>query len=282
MSKSETTSKEPLQCYLNEIAKIPLLTVIEERGLGARIKAGEEQAIQTLVASNLRFVVKVAKKYRRFGVPFLDLINEGNLGLIQAARRFDPDREIRFISYAVWWIRQAILSLLANMGHPIRLPVKINYALHKLRLAAISILEDTGEKPMLHDMAEKTGFSTEEITKLLSLNGSPLSLDQPSGDGDRTLESTLPNMNNETAEGLLLQEAFSDEIRSLLLELKDKERLVLSLRFGLIQEKCYTLKQIGEKIGVSRERVRQIQEKALEKLRRNRRAIGLIGSSFAA
>lgn len=280
-TKAKTSSAEPLQSYLNEIAAIPLLTIEEEKDLGYRARCGEEAAIQTLVASNLRFVVKVAKRYRAYGVPFLDLINEGNLGLMQAAKRFDPTRNIRFISYAVWWIRQSMLDLLSRMGHPVRLPVKIHNLLYKIGVTTSHLTSDGHEKPTLQAVADGIGFSLEDVTDVLKMNGEPLSLDQPLKDSEQTFQNILPEINGVKAYEGLMQEALQHDIKEMLSSLREKERQVLSLRFGLNQEKCHTLKVIGEMIGVSRERVRQIQEKALAKLRNNSKARTLFQDSFA-
>jgi RNA polymerase primary sigma factor len=277
----EDNTKQTLQSYLNEISMIPLLTVPEERALGYRAQAGDEEAVQKLVESNLRFVVKVAKKYRRYGVPFLDLINEGNLGLIEAARRFDPERNVRFISYAIWWIRQSILTVLSDMSHPLRLPLKVNNMLYKVGLTASRFANDLNEKPSLQDIAGGVGLSIEELTEILKVGGEALSLDQPMRESNRVLENLLPQTNSITAEDGLMRDALKQDLRNAMKQLRDNEREVLNLRFGLNQEKCLTLKQIGERIGVSRERVRQIQEKALEKLRQSSKARSLYAGSLA-
>lgn len=280
-SKAITSSREPLQSYLNEIAAIPLLTIEEEKDLGYRARCGEEAAIQTLVASNLRFVVKVAKRYRAYGVPFLDLINEGNLGLMQAAKRFDPTRNIRFISYAVWWIRQSMLDLLSRMGHPVRLPVKVHNLLYKIGITTSRLTSDGHERPTIQAVADGIGFSVEDVTDVLKMNGEPLSLDQRLKDSEQTFQSILPEINGAKAYEGLMQEAMQHDIKEMLSGLREKERQVLSLRFGLNSEKCHTLKVIGEMIGVSRERVRQIQEKALAKLRSSSKARTLFHDSLA-
>ena len=277
----EDNTKQTLQSYLNEISMIPLLTVEEERALGYRARMGDEAAVQKLVESNLRFVVKVAKKYRRYGVPFLDLINEGNLGLIEAARRFDPDRNVRFISYAIWWIRQSILTVLSDMSHPLRLPLKVNNMLYKVGLTASRFANDLNGKPSLHDIAGGVGLSIEELTEILKVGGEALSLDQPMRESNRVLENLLPQTNSFTAEDGLMRDALKQDLRNAMKQLRENEREVLNLRFGLDQEKCLTLKQIGERIGVSRERVRQIQEKALEKLRQSNKARSLYAGSLA-
>ncbi len=277
----EDNTKQTLQSYLNEISLIPLLTVEEERALGYRARSGDEEAVQKLVESNLRFVVKVAKKYRRYGVPFLDLINEGNLGLIEAARRFDPERNVRFISYAIWWIRQSILTVLSDMSHPLRLPLKVNNMLYKVGLTASRFSNDLNERPSLQDIAGGVGLSIKELTEILKVGGEALSLDQPMRESNRVLENLLPQTNTISAEDGLMRDALKQDLRTAMKQLRDNEREVLSLRFGLDQEKCLTLKQIGERIGVSRERVRQIQEKALEKLRQSSKARSLYAGSLA-
>jgi|SwirhirootsSR2_FD_contig_51_6332624_length_1147_multi_3_in_0_out_0_1 RNA polymerase sigma factor, sigma-70 family len=277
----EDNTKQTLQSYLNEISMIPLLTIEEEKALGYRARSGDEEAVQKLVESNLRFVVKVAKKYRRYGVPFLDLINEGNLGLIEAARRFDPNRNVRFISYAIWWIRQSILTVLSDMSHPLRLPLKVNNMLYKVGLTASRFANDLNDKPSLQDIAGGVGLSIQELTEILKVGGEALSLDQPMRESNRVLENLLPQTNTFTAEDGLMRDALKKDLRNALKQLRENEQEVLNLRFGLNQEKCFTLKQIGERIGVSRERVRQIQEKALEKLRQSNKARSLYAGSLA-
>jgi RNA polymerase primary sigma factor len=277
--RNRPSSTDPLQCYLNEISKIPLLTIDEEKELGFRAQRGEEVAIQKLVSSNLRFVVMVAKKYRTFGVPFLDLINEGNVGLIEAAKRFDPERNIRFISYAIWWIRQSMLDLVSKMGHLLRLPVKINNALYKIHCATSKLTANSNREPTHEEIAESTGISPDDVLDLITLAGKGISLDQPIGHDQRTVKNLIPYTKTVEAHDNLMQNAMHKNLRTVLTEsLKDKEREVLVFRFGLKDGKCHTLKQIGQKMGISRERVRQIQERALAKLRSNQKTRILFGN----
>ena len=262
MSHSKNTGRttEALQQYLNEVSLIPLLTVEKERELGYRAKTGDEEAIKTLVESNLRFVMKIAKRYRRCAAPFLDLINEGNIGLIQAARRFDPDREVRFISYAVFWIRQSILAYLSDMSHTMKLPTKVNSLLFK-------ISSSSGTDLHLNEVAEKLGLSEQDLVDMMHLAQRPLSMDQPIGDDELVLQNTLSQRDFVSAEQGMVHDEAKEDLRQAVSTLKANEQQVLNLRFGMDQGKCFTLKEIGAKIGVSRERVRQIQEKALSKLR---------------
>ncbi len=281
-SKNKTNGNhEALQTYFNEISHIPLLTVEEEQKLGYRALSGDEEAIKKLVESNLRFVVKIAKKYRYFGVSFLDLINQGNLGLMEAARRFDPKRNVRFISYAVWWIRQSMQVLLSEMRHPFRIPIKINTLLYKILKSHSNSIGELSEEPSHQDIAETTGLSAEAISEILKIGTEPLYLDQTYGEGKSFVEGLLPQKDTLAAETEMMRTALNKNLRDAMHQLRDKERVVLLLRFGIGTEQSLTLKEIGEKIGVSRERVRQIQEQALAKLRISPKARSSYAASFA-
>lgn len=261
----ETRSKDTIALYLKEISCIPLLSRKEEMDLGRRIQKGDETAVQKLVESNLRFVIKLAKRYRQCGLSFSDLINEGNLGLITAASRFDPDRNVRFISYAVWWIRQSILAALAKMGRPFRLPVKINTALYRVRA---STSNHGNEQRTLESIAKDAGMKREELLTAVRAVGSGISLNQPlSPEGGVELEDLLFQSRIPSAEQDLVEGSVKKSLKGVLGDLKEREREILSLRYGLDDDKSHTLRQIGNRMGVSRERVRQIQEEALQKIR---------------
>jgi RNA polymerase primary sigma factor len=271
--------KHALRLYLKEISTIPLLTADEEKALGARIQAGDQAALQKLVESNLRFVVKIAKKYRRFGVSFLDLINEGNLGLIEAAKRFDPSKNVKFISYAIWWIRQSILAALSNLGHPLRLPLKINNTLYKVGITTAKQVNELNRKPTLQEVANDVGITQSELISVLEVGGEAISLNQPVAQKrEQVLEDVLTQTVIPSVEQELINRSVKKYLREALQELGRNEQQVLRLRFGLDDDTPRTLKQIGDKIGLSRERVRQIQVKALEKLRHNQKTISLLSS----
>lgn len=206
----ENQSRQALRMYLKEISKIPLLLPEEEKDLGRRIQEGDDEALERLVESNLRFVVKVAKRYRRFGVSFLDLINEGNLGLIEAAKRFDPNRNVKFISYAVWWIRQSILAVLSNLGRPLRLPIKINAALYKVGISMANRQNELNHKPSLEEIADDVGITRDELVSILKVGGEGISLSQPlTGEREGTLEDFLVQTRIPSAE----QEAVKGSVK---------------------------------------------------------------------
>lgn len=261
-------SKDTIALYLKEISYIPLLTRKEEKELGLRIQKGDETAVQKLVESNLRFVVKFAKRYRQCGLSFPDLINEGNLGLITAAKRFDPARNVRFISYAVWWIRQSIITALANMGRPFKLPLKINTALYRIRTSTSKYRNEWMKRPTLEEIAKDAGMNGDELLSVIGAAGKGISLSQPLfTDGEGGIEDVLFQSRIPSAEQSIIEGSVKKSLKGVLGDLKEREQEILRLRFGLDDEKALTLRQIGNRMGVSRERVRQIQEEALEKIR---------------
>ncbi len=260
-----------MRLYLKEISSIPLLTVQEERELGRRIQKGDREALQKLVESNLRFVIKISKKYRGYKLSFLDLINEGNLGLIEAAKRFDPSRNVRFTSYAVWWIRQSILHAITNLGHPMRLPAKISNTLYRVGNTIAKKTNELRRKPTLHEIAEEVGITIEELASMLELAGDATSLNQPIHEEGELVLGDLLASGPTLEEGVTLQ-FLKEHVSEALDRLDPNERMVLRLRFGLDQGVSQTLKEIGDQMHLSRERIRQIEARALEKLRQNRRS----------
>lgn len=274
-NKQKQANRE-MRLYLKEISKIPLLTADEEKELGRRVQKGDRQALQKLVESNLRFVIKIARKYRGIGIPFMDLINEGNLGLMEAAKRFDPDRNVRFTSYAVWWIRQAILHALSGLGHPLRLPAKVSNTLYRVSKVVAKKTKELTRKPTLEEIANEVGVSVKELSNMLTTGGESTSLSQPideKGDlvlGDLLEQTTVPSV-EDTIVGQFLKQHMGE-----VLDLLDQnEQKVLRLRFGLDDDTPRTLKQIGDMMGLSRERIRQIEAKALQKLRHTRKVSSL-------
>ena len=266
-------SSREMRLYLKEIAKIPLLSAQEEKELGRRVQAGDTQALQKLVESNLRFVIKIAKKYRGFSLSFLDLINEGNLGLMEAARRFDPNRNVRFTSYAVWWIRQAILHALTSLGHPIRLPAKISNTLYRVGILLTTKTAELQRKPTLQEIAGDLGLSEQELASMMEVAGAATSLNQPiDGDGELVLEDLLAKDDTASVEEKIAIQFLNKHLEESLSRLDENERTILKLRFGLDDGVSHTLKEIGDQMGLSRERIRQIEAKALDKLRHSRRA----------
>jgi RNA polymerase primary sigma factor len=270
---------DSLNAYIREIAKFRPLTGDEEKTLARRIKDGDQEALQRLVEANLRFVVSYCKRYRGLGLSFLDLIHEGNLGLMEAAKRFDPERNVKFISYAVWWVRQAIFQALSEQHRIFRLPQKLSGHVSKVGNARQKLVNELDRAPTTAELSQKTSLSEHEVENALKVSGDDLSLSAAVGEdgslelGDTIEQDTVPSVERE-----LMRSSFEEQIRSLVAELDEKERQVISMRFGLDGEDPRTLQEIGEALGLSRERIRQIESKAKEKLRRNQRTIGLRGA----
>lgn len=268
-----------LRAYLSEIGKIPALSVEQERELGARIRQGDEAALRRMVEANLRFVVSYAKRYRGFGVAFLDLIHEGNLGLIEAARRFDPARNVKFISYAVWWIRQALLHILSDQSRIISVPAKLSGPASRLGRHMAALSTQLERSPTTQELADDLDISEADATALLQISGDEVSLSEPMGGGDRDHRREVGDVIEQVmmpqVEEELVHEAVADQLRKAIAELGPKEREVMRLRFGLNGGEALTLQQIGGRLKLSRERVRQIEARAKEKLRRSTRLQGV-------
>ena len=265
-----------LDQYLREISAYPLIAREEEITLAIRIKQADPEALDKLVRSNLRFVVSVAKKYQNQGVSLSDLINEGNLGLIRAAHKFDETKGIKFISYAVWWIRQAILQALAEQSRIVRVPLNRAGTLHRIGKRASALLQELGREATHAEIAEGMDISEEEVAKTLSISQSHLSLDAPMTPGeDNKLLDYLPDTTNATPDEETFEHALTESIERVLGMLKEREAKILRLYFGLDDEEPMTLEEIGALLGITRERVRQIKEKALSRLRHVSRARAL-------
>ena len=257
-----------LDQYLRDISAYPLIDREEEVRLAQRIRVNDPEALDKLVRSNLRFVVSVAKKYQNQGVALADLINEGNLGLIRAAHKFDETKGIKFISYAVWWIRQAILQALAEQSRIVRVPLNRAGTLHRIGKRANALLQELGREPTVEEIAEGMDISEEEVAKTLSISQAHLSLDAPLTPGeDNKLLDYLPDNLNPTPDEQTFEKALTEAIEDSLSSLKEREAKILRLYFGLDGEEPMTLEQIGSLLGITRERVRQIKEKALSRLR---------------
>jgi RNA polymerase primary sigma factor len=266
---------DALQAYLRAIGKIPRLTADEERALAARIQRdGDEEALRRLVEGNLRFVVNYAKRYRGLGVPFLDLIHEGNLGLMEAARRFDPGRNVKFITYAVWWIRQAITHALSLQTRAFSLPQKLSGTAARFGREVAELTEQLDRAPTSREIADDLAISEADVAALIRIGSSDLSLsDRIGGDDGVELGDLLPQATVPAVEEELLQRSLADRVRGALGELDAKEREVMELRFGLDRDgEMRTLQEVGDALHLSRERIRQIEARAKEKLRRSKRA----------
>jgi len=262
-----------LDQYLKEISAYKLLSREDEVALASEIRKGNEEALDKLVRSNLRFVVSVAKKYQNQGVALGDLINEGNLGLIRAAHKFDETKGIKFISYAVWWIRQAILQALAEQSRIVRVPLNRAGALHRIGKRSSSLLQELGREPTVEEIADELQLSHEEVERTLAISQSHLSLDAPLTPGeDNRLLDYLPDQLSSGPDDETYERALSGTIDEALGTLKEREAKVLRLYFGLEGKDPMTLEEIGSELGITRERVRQIKEKALVRLRHASRA----------
>lgn len=263
-------SEDPVQFYLRSIGRVKLLSAAEEIELARRVAAGDPVAKKRLVQANLRLVVSVAKKYQNRGLPFLDLIQEGNLGLIRAAEKFDPERGYKFSTYATWWIRQGITRALADKSRTIRVPVHMVETINNLRKATRSLSQKLDRRPTMEELAKEMDVSLAKVKDILAANRSPLSLDTPYGeDDDNTLAELVEDESSKTPEDATATSLMSDDVRKVLSVLTAREREVLILRFGLNDGKPRTLEQVGRLVGITRERTRQIELKALRFLRQS-------------
>jgi RNA polymerase primary sigma factor len=274
--RSAAADEGSLDVYLREISRYPLIKQADEVRLAQLIRKGDQEALDTLVRSNLRFVVSVAKKYQNQGVSLADLINEGNLGLIRAAHKFDETKGIKFISYAVWWIRQAILQALAEQSRIVRVPLNRAGTLHRIGKRSASLLQELGREPTAQEIAEGMDITMEEVEKTISISRGHLSLDAPMTPGeDNRLIDYLPDDGDRGSDSETFEHALTESIEEILGALKEREAKILRLYFGLDNPEPMTLEEIGSMMGITRERVRQIKEKALERLRASSRARAL-------
>ena len=270
-----------LDQYLRDVSRHELITPDREKELGARAQKGDQEAIQELARANLRFVISVAKKYQNRGVSLTDLIQEGNVGLVTAARKFDPEQGVKFISYAVWWIRQAILASLANHGRAVRVPLNRASDLARIFREKERLKQEKGREPTTSELAEATHLTPELVESLQTLNAAEIRLDAPIGDSEDsqlverfiTEEAAEPEVE---VESRLLTETITDALSTL--EARDAK--VLRLYFGLEGEREHTLEEIGNMLGVTRERIRQLRDRALRRLREGEKGNAL--ESFAA
>ncbi|MBT8386864.1 MAG: RNA polymerase sigma factor RpoD/SigA [Ignavibacteria bacterium] len=264
-----------LDQYFQEVSKIDLLTADEEIELAIKIKNGDEHATDKLVLANLRFVVSVAKMYQNQGLSLGDLINEGNVGLIKAAKRFDETRGFKFISYAVWWIRQGIMSAIADQSRVVRLPLNRVGDLTKISKAYRNLEQEFERKPTAEELAKILDMTTDEVVYALQISGRHISMDAPLKSGDEnksTLMDVLHNENQSRPDRDLINDSLKNEVANILSTLTEREAEVIRLSFGIGTNQKATLEEIGEKFNLTRERIRQIKEKALRKLRISKRS----------
>jgi RNA polymerase primary sigma factor len=277
ISKQYTNREsQSLDKYLQEIGKVELLAPEEEIDLARKIKKGDQKSLEKLTKANLRFVVSVAKQYQNQGLSLGDLINEGNLGLIKAAKRFDETRGFKFISYAVWWIRQSILQALAEQSRIVRLPLNRVGALNKIGKAFSTLEQEFEREPSASELAEELDMSLFEVADTLKISGRHLSMDAPFAQGeDNRLLDVIQDERTPLPDNELMRESLSREVERALSTLSDREAEVIRLYFGLGREHSLTLEEIGEKFNLTRERVRQIKEKAIRRLRHASRSKAL-------
>ena len=267
---------QSLDKYLQEIGKVDLLTPDEEVTLAQRIRDGDQQALEKLTKANLRFVVSVAKQYQNQGLSLGDLINEGNLGLIKAAKRFDETRGFKFISYAVWWIRQSILQALAEQSRIVRLPLNRVGSLNKISKSFSELEQKFEREPSPEEIAEVLELTTSEVVDTLKISGRHVSVDAPfvQGEENRLLD-VLENEDEDSPDMALMNDSLRKEVQRALSTLTKREADVITLYFGLNGESALTLEEIGEKFNLTRERVRQIKEKAIRRLKHTTRSNAL-------
>ena len=267
---------QSLDKYLQEIGKVDLLTPDQEIQLAIRIKKGDHTALEKLTKANLRFVVSVAKQYQNQGLSLGDLINEGNLGLIKAAKRFDETRGFKFISYAVWWIRQSILQALAEQSRIVRLPLNRVGALNKIGKAYSNLEQEYEREPNANELATELKMDETEITDTLKISGRHISMDAPFAQGEEnSLLDIIENDELPSPDNTLISESLKSEIERALSTLSEREAEVIKLYYGLNKEHSLTLEEIGDRFNLTRERVRQIKEKAIRRLRHASRSKNL-------
>ena len=273
--------RDILDQYLHEVSQTPLLTQPQEIAIARKVRTGDEEAMQELVKRNLRFVISVAKKYQNRGLALTDLIGEGNVGLLTAARKFDPDQGVKFISYAVWWIRQAILAALARHGRTVRVPLNRTADLSRIVRTSETLRQELRREPTPEEVAHAVGLSVDVVQSLAALNTAEVRLDAPlDPEGDRSFMDRFIADDQADAESQAMDQFLSEEIERALRTLPARDAKVLRLYFGLDGGREHTLEEIGAMLGVTRERVRQLRDRALKRLREG--DVGRALASFAA
>lgn len=261
--------EKSLEIYFREIADSPTLTSEEERELILRAQKGDKEAIEKLIYSHLKFVVSIARHYQGYGVPLADLINEGNLGLLRALKRFDPNRKVRFLSYAIWWIRQAIMKALNEQSRLIKISGEQRAKMKKIREAQIDLLQEKGVEPTFEEIAEEIGLPLEEVKKSYHMITSEVSLDSPVYPDNE--KQTLVDIVNQDAlpspEEAYEEVELVERLKEAMKDLRPRDKLILEMYYGLDDGKPKTLEEIGKQLGISRERVRQLKERALKTLK---------------
>lgn len=275
-SKDRFDSKN-LKLYLDQISQFPTISQKEEKKLGELIQKGNKEALRKLIEANLRFVVSYVKKYRGMGLNLHDLINEGNLGLIEAAKRFDPKRNVKFISYAVWWIRQAIIQALTQYSRIYHIPQKISDQISEMKRTTANLKRQLGREPTRDEIAKHMAITREDVEDLEILEERNISLSDKYFDEDIEVGDRIKDTISPSVEYQIIKNSVQEQIRQMLGKLDAKEALVLKLRFGLDDNKPKTLQEIGDMLNLTRERIRQIEQKAIRKLARSHKLQQLRG-----
>ncbi len=271
-----STGEEDVRQFLREIREYPRLTPEEERELARRCAQGDENAIRQMVNSNLRLVVSIAREYAGRGVALMDLIQEGSIGLLAAARKFDYTRDLRFSTYATKWIRQGVTRCLLNHSSPIRVPLHTAERMRKVQSVRSALLQENGEEPTPAEIAERSGIPEAKVEELMQLTPDVCSLDVPTGeDDDGALGSLLQDAQAPQPYEELVRQELEHTMDWLLSTLTDRQQQILRLHFGMEDGHCYSLEEIGKKLGISKERVRQVERQAMDKLQKNGASLGL-------
>jgi RNA polymerase primary sigma factor len=275
--KGDYLDSKNLKLYLDQISRFPVLSQEEEGRLGRRIHKGERDALRRLIEANLRFVVSYVKKYKGMGLSLPDLINEGNLGLIEAAKRFDPNKKVKFISYAVWWIRQAIIHALTQYSRIYHIPQKLSDQISEMKKVSSRLKKELGREPTREEIAERMGITREDVEDMELIEEKNISLSDKYYDDDVEVSERIKDTISPSVEVQIVKNSIQEQIRQILEELDDKEALVLKLRFGLDDNQPRTLQEIGDRLSLTRERIRQIEQKAMRKLSRSHKLQQLRG-----
>jgi len=277
MTYEDFLDSRNLKLYLSQIARFPVYSEDEEKELGRQTQQGDGEALRKLVEANLRFVVSYVKKYRGMGLGMLDLINEGNLGLLEAAKRFNPDRNVRFISYAVWWVRQAVIHALTRSARICHLPQKLSDQISLMKKKTAELKGEKGQEPSRQEIAARMGISEQDVEDLLILAEKDIHLSDRLADSDLEVEGKIEDRGTPPVEYQIVKTSIEHQIRDILGELDEKEATVLKLRFGLDDDRPQTLQEIGDRLSLTRERIRQIEQKAMRKLSRSHQVQQLRG-----
>ena len=267
-SSDSPRSRNSLKTYLQEIGKIQLISVEEEIRLARLVHEGDREALNGLVEANLGFVVQVAKEYQGRGLPLSDLIDEGNMGLIKAAKRFDPDRGVKFISYAIWWIRQSIGQAIREQSRLVRLPAHKERELSKIEKKYVEMSQSLGRPPTVNEVAWETEKPSEEVSQILRMAGKPISLNVPLNEDNSSLDDLIQDPDHEEASRKVMLDNARRSIEQGLKTLSEQEQRVIKMRYGWEDGEPLTLEEVGRRLGITRERVRQIEWKAIRQLKR--------------